>query len=193
MRFMENVWQDAFGSAYPQWEAVIRHLGWHSMLAAVGYALAGALCCVSGLATRRAGGSGGGWFLAAALLALIGANELARLDLLVIYLLRAAAHAQGWYEHRRDRQLAALGALAVAGLLALGWLRTRLRAVWTRCPGAVLGVGLLAWVAALRALSFHDIDRAFDVHLLGVSSGRLLELAGLGLTAAGALRWSRSA
>jgi hypothetical protein len=30
------------------------------------------------------------------------------------------------------------------------------------------------------------------VHLLGVSAGRLLELAGLGLTAAGVLRWSRS-
>ena len=190
---MANIWQDAFDSAWPQWEAVLRHIGWHSMLVAAGYALAGTFCCASGLATRRDGGSGGAWFLAAGLLALIGANALFRVDLLVIFLLREVARIQGWYEQRRDSQLLALGALAVAGLLALGWLRTRLRAVWSRGATAVLGVSLLVGVAALRAISFHDTDRAFDVHLLGVSTGRLLEFAGLGLTAAGALRWSRTA
>jgi hypothetical protein len=193
MLLMANVWQDAFSSAYPQWEAVIRHVGWHSMLVAAGYALAASLCGATGLSARSDGGSGSAWLMAAGLLALIGANALVRVDLLAIFLLREVARAQGWYEQRRDSQLLALGALAVVGMLALGWLRTRLQAVWSRCATAVLGVCLLVGVAALRAISYHDIDRAFDVHLLGVSTGRLLEFAGLGLTAAGALRWSHPA
>ena len=188
---MANVWQDVFGSAYPQWEAVIRHNGWHSMLVAVGYALAGTLCWASGLVTRRDEG-GGAWFAAAGLLALLGANALVRVDLLAIFLLRSLARTQGWYDQRFAPQLLALGALAVSMLLALGWLRTRLQAVWSRCASAVLGLGLLAGVAALRAISFHDTDRALDWQLLGVSTGRLLEFAGLGATAAGALRWSRT-
>ena len=192
MRPMANVWQDAFSSAWPQWEAVIRHIGWHSMLAAAGYALAAMLCCASGFASRRDGDRGGAWFLAAGLLALIGVNALVRVDLLAIFVLREVARAQGWYEQRRDSQLLALGALAVAGMLALGWQRTRLQAVWSRCATTVLGVCLLVGVAALRAISYHDIDRAFDVHLLGLSTGRLLEFTGLGLTAAGTLRWSHT-
>lgn len=192
MRLMANVLQQAFSSACPQWEAAIRHAGWPLLLLASGYALAGALCWASGLANRRDGGNGGAWFLAAGLLALIGADALARIDLLVIYVLREAAHLQGWYEHRRDWQYLALGALAVAGLLVLGGLRTRLQAAWSRCASAVLGVGVLATVAALRAVSFHATDLALSVQVLGVSTGRLLELAGLALTATGALRWSRT-
>jgi hypothetical protein len=189
---MADVWQDALGGAYPQWEAVIRHLGWHSMLTAIGYALAGTLCGASGLAARRGGDDGSAWFLAAGLLALIGANAVARIDLLAIYVLREVAHAQGWYEHRREGQFLALGALAAAGLLALAWLRTRLQAMWSRCASAVLGIGLLTGIAVLRAVSFHATDLALNASLFGVSTGRLLEFAGLGLTAAGALRWSRT-
>ena len=189
---MANVWQQALSSGYPQWEAVIRHTGWPSMLVAIGYALAGALCWSNGRAARRDTGNDSAWFVAAGLLALIGANALARVDLLVIYLLRELANAQGWYEHRRDWQLLVLGALAATGLMALGGLRTRLQAVWSRCASMVMGVSLLATVAALRAVSFHATDLALNAHVLGVSTGRLLEFAGLGLTAAGALRWSRT-
>jgi hypothetical protein len=189
---MANVWHDALGNGYPQWEAVIRHAGWHSVLVAAAYALAGALCCANGIANRQDGAGGSAWFLAAGLLAAIGANAVARLDLLAIYLLREVAHAQSWYEQRRGWQLMALGGLTVAGLLALCRLRAPLQAAWSRCPGAVLGIGLLTGIAILRAVSYHATDRAFDVHVLGVSTGRLLEVAGLGLTAAGALRWSRT-
>jgi hypothetical protein len=191
MRLMANVWQQALSSGYPQWEAVVRHTGWQSLLVATGYALAGTLCWASGLAHRGDGGNGGAWFLAAGLLALIGANALARIDLLVIYLLREVAHAQGWYEHRRDWQFLVLGALAATGMLALGGLRTRLQAAWPRYASAALGVGLLATIAVLRAVSFHATDLVLNAHVLGASFGRLLEFAGLGLTAAGALRASR--
>jgi hypothetical protein len=189
---MANAWQQALGSAYPQWEAVVRHTGWLSALVAIGYAFTALLCRASGLASRRNGGNGGAWFLGAGLLAVIGANALARADLLLIYLLREVAHAQGWYEQRRDWQVLALGALAASGLLVLGCVRARLQAVWSRHASAALGLGLLAGVAALRAVSLHATDLALNVHVLGVSVARLLEFAGLGLIAAGALRRSRS-
>lgn len=192
MQLMSNPWQQALSGAQPQWEAVILHTGWLALLMATGCAIAAALCWVNGRATRREGGNGGAWFLSAGLLVLIGANELARVDLLMIHLLRGLAHAQGWYVRRREWQLLALGALVMTGLLALGWLRTRLQAEWLRCANTVLGIGLLAGVAVLRAISLHGTDLALNVHLLGLSTGRWLELAGLCLTTVGALRWART-
>jgi hypothetical protein len=189
MQPMSTVLQNAFGNAYPQWDAAIRHAGWHAMALAFGYALAGMLCCAAAFATRR--DDSRGWLLAAGLLTLIGVNSVVRFDLLAIFALRAVAHAQGWYEQRRVWQLIGLAAVAVAGVLALGELRVRLRDVWARCAGAVVGVGLLTGIATLRAISHHVTDIAFGVHLLGISTGRLLEFAGLGLTATSALRWSR--
>jgi hypothetical protein len=190
---MANVWHDAFGNAYPQWAALVRHAGWHPLLVGAGYALAAVLCVANGMASRDDGDGGSAWFVTAALLAAIGANAVARIDLLVIYQLREVARAQGWYEHRRAWQLLALGALAVAALLALRGSRDWLRAAWSRCAAAVLGVALLTGVALVRAVSYHATDRALDLHVLGVSTGRLLEFAGLGLTAACAVRRSRTA
>ena len=132
------------------------------------------------------------WFVAAWIVALIGANSLLRLDLLAICALRIVARAQGWYEERRAWQYPLVVALAVTGLLALAWARTRLQADWPRCAGAVIGVFLLFGVALLRAVSYHYTDRVLEFPLAGIPAGRLVEFAGLGLTAAGALRWSRA-
>lgn len=189
MQPMSTVLQNAFGNAYPQWDAAIRHVGWQAMVPAFGYALAAVLCCAAAFTTRGDGGRG--WSLAAGLLALIGVNSAVRLDLLALFALREVAHAQGWYPQRRVWQLVALAAVVTVGVVALGEVRARLRDVWARCAGAVVGVGLLTGVATLRAISHHVTDIAFGVHLLGMSTGRLLEFAGLGLTATAALRWSR--
>jgi hypothetical protein len=187
------MWHDALIDALPQWELAIRHSGWHPTLLALGYALVAVLCCAGGASAGRDGRYGSGWFVAAGILAAIAVNTVTRLDLLLIYALRAASREQGWYDARRAWQTMMIGALAVTGLLAMGWLRTRLAAVWSRCALAVLGMGLLAGLAATRAVSFHYTDLALGISVAGVSAGRLLEVAGLALTAAGAWRWSRSA
>jgi hypothetical protein len=189
---MANVWQDAFGSAYPQWAAVLRHAGWHPLVVAVGYALAAALCVANGIADRDSAG-GGAWVVAAVLLAAIGVNAAARLDLLAIYQLREVAHAQGWHEHRRAWQLATLGTVGVVALAGLRGSQRRVRLAWSQCAAAMLGLGFLVGVAVLRAVSYHATDRILDTPVLGLSTGRLLEIAGLGLAGAGALRRARAA
>jgi hypothetical protein len=189
---MSNMWQEAFASACPQWAVSVRHAGWHHVLMAAGYAIASWLCVVSALMTRRADGDGGAWFAAAALLALLGINALLQFDLLLVQVLRAVARLQGWYQSRREWQFALLGLLSTGGLVALGWLRTRLHARWSDCSPAVLGLALLVALAAVKAVSFHDTDAALGLRLAGVSLGRLAELAGLVLTVAGALRWLRA-
>jgi hypothetical protein len=188
-----TTWHDAFALAWPQWEAVIRHAGWHPYLVAAGYAAAALACAACGQADRRAGGSGIAWYAAAGVLALIGANAVLRLDLLAIYALRAAAAAQGWYGARREWQVATFAALAVAALPVLFRLRRRLASAWFRGAPAVLGVALLVAVAAARAVSLHFTDQILDQHVAGISAGRWLELAGLALTAAGAAHWSFAA
>jgi hypothetical protein len=57
----------------------------------------------------------------------------------------------------------------------------------------MLGLGFLVGVAVLRAVSYHATDRILDTPVLGLSTGRLLEIAGLGLAGAGALRRARAA
>jgi hypothetical protein len=188
-----TTWHDAFALAWPQWEAAIRHAGWHPFLLAGGYAVAALAYAACGQADRRGGGSGIAWFAAAGVLALIGANAVLRLDLLAIYALRAVAVAQGWYEARREWQVLAVAALAAAGLLALLRLRLRLAAAWSRGAPAVLGVALLVAVASARAVSLHFTDQILGQHVAGISAGRWLELAGLALTAAGAAYWSLAA
>jgi hypothetical protein len=183
---------DALAIAYPQWEKVIRELGWGPVALALLYAFGAAVCWSNGLAARDRGGDGRGWLAAGAILALIGFNTVLRLDLLAIYLLRAVSRSDGWYARRREVQFLTVGFVAMAGLLCLGWLRTRLDAAWSRHAIAVAGVLLLAGLATLRAVSFHYTDLVFNLRVAGVTAGRLLELAGLGLAAAGALRVARA-
>jgi hypothetical protein len=160
---------------------------------AMGYAIGGSLCCASGLSARTDGRDGRAWLVAAGLLLLIGINTVVRLDLLAIYFLREISRADGWYGRRREWQFLAIGTLGVAGMLALAWFRTRRRAAGWQWRGAFMGVSLLAGVAALRAISFHDIDLLLGVRLAGITAGRMLELAGLGLAATGALLSARAA
>jgi hypothetical protein len=184
---------DALAIAYPQWEKVIRELGLGPAALALAYAFGAAACWSNGLAAGDRDGDGRAWFAAAGALALIGINTVLRLDLLAIYLLRAVSRADGWYARRRDVQFLMVGFVAFAGLVALGWLRTRLAAAWSRHATIVLGVLLLVGVAVLRAVSFHYTDLFFNLRVAGVTAGRFLEVAGLGLAGAGALRCARVA
>lgn len=190
---MSNNWYDAIGSGYAQWEATMRYTGWPQVLKGTGYALAGTLCGLRAFECRGDGGDAGAWLLVAGLLALIGANAVLRVDLLAVSLLREVARTDGWYERRRTLQVVALATIAGVGLLALGARRARAHAVGSCCAIASLGAGILAGIAVLRAVSLHATDLALDARIAGIATGRALELAGLGLTAAGALRSPRTA
>lgn len=193
MPYMVNVWLDAFGSVYPQWEAAVRHTGSRAALVAASHALAGMLFCARALATGRNDSARTEWFVAAGVLALLGANALLRVDLLAISVLRTAARADGWYAQRRDWQLAALGALTAGGAFALWRVRARLRPAWSRRTAVVLGLGILTGTALLRAISHHATDLALDARLFNVAVGRLLDAVGLILATTGAMHLPRAA
>jgi hypothetical protein len=186
-------WQDTLADAGLQWQTLLGTIGWHHLAFAVAYAVAATLCCVSAAVAERDGGSGLAWHALAMLLVLLGINSMVRLDLFAVFALRAVARAQGWYAQRRAIQAGVLALVLLAAVVAIAALRTRLAPAWQRCEFVATGLGLLLVVAVLRAISLHYTDRALDTRVAGISLGRLVEFAGLGLTAAGALRWSRDA
>jgi hypothetical protein len=188
-----HLWQNAFAEACPQWEAAIRHAGWHQALLGLAYAIAALLCFAGAQASRRDDGTGGALAVTSVLLVLLGLHAILETNVLLVHLSRFVARQQGWYEHRRAWQYPLLALLGTAGLVALVWLRSRLDSQWRRIAPIVLGVGVLAVLAALRAVSLHYTDAALDLRLAGISVGRLAEMAGLGLTAAGAMRATRAA
>ena len=183
-----NLWQDAFAEACPQWEAAIRHAGWHHVLLASAYAIVALLCYAGAQASRREDESGSAWAVASALIVVLGAHAVLETNVLLVHLSRFVARHQGWYEFRRAWQYPLLVLLGVAGLVTLVWLRSRLARQWSRIAPVVLGVGVLAVLATLRAVSLHHTDAALDLRLAGISVARLAEMAGLGLAATGALR-----
>jgi hypothetical protein len=183
------MWQAAFTNARTQWEALAWQLGWHQCLLALAYLSCAWLCFVGGHAARGNNEGASGWFLAAGLLVAIGVNTLLRLDFLLLSFLREVAQLQGWYGQRREIQYLLLALMAVGGLMALGWLRTRLRATWTTGGLVAMGMCVLLLLAVLRAVSFHYTDAWLDLRLAGVSLGRMGEMAGLGMVLTGAWRW----
>ena len=155
------------------------------------YTGVGWLCFVCGHAASQSQEPGKAWYIAAALLVVLGANTLLLLDQLALLVLREMARQQGWYSDRRGLQLPLVGLGLFAGLLLLGWLRTRLDAVWSQCGWAVIGICLLLALAVVRGISFHYVDLVINFRVAGVSVARALELTGLVMALAGAWRWLR--
>jgi len=128
------------------------------------------------------------WLLIAIALLLLGINKQLDLQTLVIQKVRRQAYAHGWYADRRRYQIDFIAAISVVGLIVtvglLIWLRRALRCLVV----AIVGMGLLVLFVAIRATSFHYVDRALS---LGgrVRVNWIIELCGIGLVAFAALRW----
>jgi hypothetical protein len=127
----------------------------------------------------------------AGLLLLLGANTLLLLDQLFLISLREMARQQGWYGERRALQFGAVIVAVTAGLLVLGWLRTRLEMVWTQCGWAVIGLCGLVGLVTTRCISFHFTDLVMNLRLGGFTVGRWFEAGGLLLVIAGTRQWLR--
>lgn len=183
------MWGEIISAGVANWEDGVRNVGWLHLLLALGYGGVAWACVVCGYAARASGEPGDAWFLGAALLVVLGANTLLRLDQLVLLVARETATQQGWYLDRRTLQSVVVGMGAFAGLLLVSWLRTRLDAVWFYCGWSVLGMCLLAGLLVTRGVSFHYTDLLLEFRLAGLSAGRALELVGLSLVLVGTRRW----
>lgn len=119
------------------------------------------------------------WILATVVMVALGINKQLDLQTWFTETMRDAARAQGWYEQRRDFQVAFIGAIALAGALGTLTLAYQVRRVVNRVAGAVLGLGVIVSFVVVRAASFHHVDV-----LLGTGSVRLnwvFELTGIAL------------
>lgn len=93
---------------------------------------------------------------------------------------RVIARLQGWYEQRRSAQLALVAVLAIISLIVViilvRWARNAPVATWLALAASVM----LICYFAIRAVSFHSVDRIISTRILGVSLNSILEIAGIG-------------
>jgi hypothetical protein len=126
------------------------------------------------------------WLLVLCATVLLGANKQLDLQSWFTQVGRDVAKAHGWYQERRNVQITLIAILIASGLVGIGIIALMLRRVLRHVAGAVLGLVFLVTFVAVRAASFHHVDR-----WLGAGVVRLnwvLELGGIGLIALSAWR-----
>jgi hypothetical protein len=151
-----------------------------------GYALTGRLWRLWALPlTTRLGAL---WTGMALVMLFLGINKQLDLQTAFTEAGRILARSEGWYEQRRKVQLEfilgvmAFGVYLFAAVVALA--RGALGRVWPM----LLGTVFLICFVAIRAASFHHIDRLIHRDLKGLKLNWVLELGGIALVAYGAWR-----
>ena len=121
-------------------------------------------------------------------LILLGINKQLDLQSAFTEIGRMAADQQGWYEDRRQVQMAFIAGIAIMGLTVLA---ATLNLIWgapSSTYWALLGsTGLLIFVV-VRAASFHHIDEMLGNDLSGLRINWLLEMGMLLVIIASAWR-----
>lgn len=121
-------------------------------------------------------------------MALLAINKQLDLQSLLTQVGRDIAVYEGWWDRRRAVQATFIAAVAIVGMLAvglMGWLS------WPLTLGralALAGIGFLLVFIVTRASSFHHVDIVLKETAFGLRWNWILELSGIGLVAAGALR-----
>jgi hypothetical protein len=181
-----DIFFKALDDAAGVWEHAITQLNWHSGIVVLAYVGAAWLCLVNAHISRQNQQAHVFWYLGAATLCLLGVNTVLQADLFVTHLLRAIAKLQGWYAQRRELQYGAVLLLGIIFLLSINWLRALLSN--TELPSELVAVGLtgLLMLFLTRMVSAHNTDLVLNLRLAGVSVGRLLEFAAIGLVIQGA-------
>lgn len=133
------------------------------------------------------------WFVGACGLFGLGVNKQLDLQSAFTELGRVLAKQQGWYDDRRTVQLAFIAVVLAAVLIGLGWLVCVSRKDARRLRLAIVGAAGLAAFVAVRASSFHHVDKLIGTSLMGLRINGWLELGGIGCVAFAALRFGTGA
>ena len=128
------------------------------------------------------------WRLLASGMIALGINKQLDLQSALTELGRILALEYGWYENRRQYQEAFIAAVPIIGLTVLIAMLILVRAsprptLWA-CTGAA---GLIVFVA-IRAASFHHVDKILGWHLGGLPLNWVLEMGSLSVIGWSALR-----
>jgi hypothetical protein len=181
-----DIFIEALDGANGVWEHAIAQLSWHHGLVVLAYLGAAWLCLVNAHISRQNQQAHVFWYLGAAALCLLGVNTVVQADLFVTQLLRAIAKLQGWYAQRRELQYTAVSLLGLAFLLSINWLRALLSGADLPSELVATGLAALLMLFLTRMVSAHSTDLVLNLRLAGVTVGRLLEFAAIGLVIQGA-------
>jgi uncharacterized MnhB-related membrane protein len=131
------------------------------------------------------------WALAAATMLAMGVNKQLDIQTTLTDIGRTWAREGGWYEQRRAVQevfvlMVTISMAAVSA--ALVWL---VRGLQAAVLTALAGLCLLGLFILIRAASFHHIDIAMRIGILGLKLHTVLELMGIATVIAGARMQAR--
>lgn len=165
-------------------------VGWVTVVA---YLLAAVACAWAAWREPRPGGlpksrPSGFWLMLSVAMVLLGINKQLDVQTLFTLIGRRVLEANGLYQERRHYQTMFLGAVAGSSLILLIgslWLARRsLRHRWA----ALVGMAFVMGFVVIRAASFHHVDALLGSRLGGLKWNWILELGGIAVVAAGAIR-----
>ncbi|MDR7150048.1 hypothetical protein J2W49_002003 [Hydrogenophaga palleronii] len=134
------------------------------------------------------------WVWQVLLMALIalGINKQLDLQSALTELGRIVAQREGWYESRRQTQLAFI---AGAGILGLTFMVALLFLAWgshQATLSALIGGFALLLFVMIRAASFHQVDRLLNADFAGLRYNWIIEMGGLTWILASSMRRFRN-
>lgn len=167
-------------------------LGWVTvaayLVAAIACALASRREPMTDGTRRPAGRPSRFWLLLAALMLALGINKQLDLQSLVTQTGRDVVRALNLYSGRREIQM---GFIAVVILICLATVTGLLwvsRRTLRRRGTAIAGMMFILGFVMIRASSFHHVDAFLGAQLVGLRWNWILELGGISVVAAAALR-----
>lgn len=88
---------------------------------------------------------------------------------------RFISKTQGWYNDRRGLQMMIVSGISVAGILSI-ILMERIKGPLGKYWFSICGLILLISYIFIRLISYHSVDRFFNMEITGIKLGELVEL-----------------
>jgi hypothetical protein len=126
------------------------------------------------------------WRALAIGLLLLGINKQLDLQTALTELGRIVANKQGWYERRQRVQIDFIIGVVFVGFWLIFSVLLLAGRNLPRLGMALLGIVFLCCFVAIRASSFHHVDRLLGIKLGGLKVNWIMELGGIALVGVGA-------
>jgi hypothetical protein len=123
------------------------------------------------------------WTLTAIVFVCLGFNKQLDLQSLFTAVARCIAKIDGWYADRQKYQVLFIGFVFVGSIAMLFAAAKYFWDIFPRIWLALLGLACVTTFVAVRAMSFHHVDRLIGSHVLGMRMNGVLELSGICLVA----------
>jgi len=121
------------------------------------------------------------WWLFTVALVALGVNKQLDLQTALTEIGRILAREQGWYEQRQTVQTEFIGLVGLLGLVSIASLGLMMQRMPAATRAAMGGGVLLVAFVAIRAASFHHVDRLIGRRLFGMKFNWMLEIGSISI------------